>query len=102
MRIKLRTENKECAENRRMATITILIIIVEIYLHRQWGFCDVVLMQESDKFEYIAQPNQNHVRFGKHIRYNAYSMRSDNLQLSKRLLNTLVIKANNYLRMSMN
>jgi hypothetical protein len=39
-------------------------------------------MLESDKFEYIAQPNQNRYRFGKHIRYNEYSMRSDNLHPS--------------------
>jgi hypothetical protein len=42
-------------------------------------------MQENDKFEYIAQPNQNRVRFGKQIRYNEYSMRSDALRLSDSL-----------------
>jgi hypothetical protein len=41
-----------------------------------------VLMQESDNFEYIAQPNQNRFRFKKHIRYNEYSMRSENLRSS--------------------
>jgi hypothetical protein len=72
-------------ENRKLAIVTILIIAIEIYLHCHWGFCDVVLMQESDKFEYIAQANQNRCRFGKHIRYNEYSMRSDRLQLSDSL-----------------
>jgi hypothetical protein len=69
-------------EKKKFAIIIIIIVIAEIYLQYGWGFCDVVLMQESDKFEYIAQPDQNRVRFGKHIRYNEYSMRSDNLRLS--------------------
>jgi hypothetical protein len=68
--------------NRKLAAITALIIAVEIYLQYSWGFCDVVLMRESDNFEYIAQPNQNRFRFKKHIRYNEYSMRSDNLRES--------------------
>jgi hypothetical protein len=69
-------------ENRKLALVTVLIIVLEIYLHDGWGFCDLVLMLESGKFEYIAQPNQNRRRFGKHIRYNEYSMRSDNLHPS--------------------
>jgi hypothetical protein len=69
-------------ENRKLALVTVLIIVLEIYLHDGWGFCDLVLMRESDKFEYIAQPNQNRYRFGKHIRYNKYSMRSDDLHPS--------------------
>ncbi|MDR1129646.1 MAG: hypothetical protein LBK96_01515 [Prevotellaceae bacterium] len=66
-------------ENRKLALITGLIIILEICLQYRWGFCDVVLMRESDRFEYIAQPNQSRFRFGKRIRYNEYSMRSDRL-----------------------
>jgi hypothetical protein len=69
-------------ENRTLALVTVLIIVLEIYLHDGWGFCDLVLMRESDKFEYIAQSGQNRFRFGKHIRYNEYSMRSDNLHSS--------------------
>jgi hypothetical protein len=71
--------------NRKLAIITALIIAIEIYLQYSWGFCDVVLMQESDHFEYIAQPNQNRFRFKKHIRYNEYSMRSENLRSSDSL-----------------
>jgi hypothetical protein len=65
--------------------IVILIILaasIEIYLRCYWGFCDTVLTQESDKFEYIAQANQNRFRFRKHVRYNEYSMRSDSLKSS--------------------
>jgi hypothetical protein len=69
-------------ERRKLALITVLIIIAEIYLHSYWGFCDLVLMQESDRFEYIAQPNQQRFRFRKHILYNECSMRSRSLQSS--------------------
>ncbi|MDR2122240.1 MAG: hypothetical protein LBP34_03855 [Flavobacteriaceae bacterium] len=60
----------------------IFVVAIEVYLRCYWGFCDAVLTQESDKFEYIAQPNQNRFRFRKHIRYNEYSMRSDSPKLS--------------------
>jgi lysophospholipase L1-like esterase len=59
-----------------LITITVLIVAVEIYLRSYWGFCDTVLTQESNKYEYIAQPNQNRFRFRKHIMYNESSMRS--------------------------
>jgi hypothetical protein len=62
--------------------LAVLITSIEIYLRYYWGFCDTVLSQESDKFEYIAQPNQNRFRFRKHVRYNEYSMRSDSLKSS--------------------
>ncbi|MDN0025959.1 hypothetical protein QVN84_10580 [Prevotella lascolaii] len=41
-----------------------------------FGFCDALLYRESDKYEYIAQPNQNRHRFGAHIYYNSYSQRN--------------------------
>jgi hypothetical protein len=65
-----------------IVTVTILTASIEIYLRYYWGFCDTVLTQESDKFEYIAQPNQHRFRFKKHVRYNEYSMRSDSLSAS--------------------
>jgi hypothetical protein len=68
--------------NRKLALITVLLTVLEICLQYRWGFCDLVLMRESDKFEYIAQPNQSRSRFGKRIYYNEYSMRSNNLQSS--------------------
>ncbi|KAA6315804.1 hypothetical protein EZS27_033792 [termite gut metagenome] len=45
----------------------ISIVAVEIYLRYYWGFCDAVLVQENNKFEYIAQPYQERYRFRKHI-----------------------------------
>jgi hypothetical protein len=56
--------------------ITILTASIELYLRYYWGFCDTVLTQESDKFEYIAQANQNRFRFRKYVNYNEHSMRS--------------------------
>lgn len=41
-----------------------------------WGFCDSVLMMESKNYEYIAQPNQERLRFRNKIFYNSFSMRS--------------------------
>jgi hypothetical protein len=72
---------------KKKVVIAILAVImlagaVEIYLRYSWGFCDAVLTQESDKYEYLAQPNQNRYRFKKHARYNEYSMRSDSLSAS--------------------
>lgn len=49
--------------------------ILEIIL-RLWGFCDALLYNHSDKYEYIAQPSQDRYRFGAHIHYNSYSQRS--------------------------
>ena len=62
--------------------IVFLLVITELSLRFFWGFCDAVLMKEDMASEYIAQPNQERVRFGKHIKYNEYSMRSDSVKKS--------------------
>ena len=59
----------------------LLIIIIglffsECFLRVYLGFCDMDLMQENSNYEYIAQPNQNRLRYRNHILYNSYSMRS--------------------------
>lgn len=56
--------------------ILVCVILCEALLRVKWGFCDTVLMRASDKYEYIAVPNQNRMRFGNHISYNSLSMRS--------------------------
>jgi hypothetical protein len=63
-----------------IVSLLFLVSASEIYLRYYWGFCDDVLYSESDKFEYIAQPNQDRFRLRKHIRYNEYSMRSNELK----------------------
>lgn len=60
--------------------IIFLLVFTELFLRFYWGFCDAVLMKEDLAFEYIAQPNQNRVRFRKHIHYNEFSMRSDSVR----------------------
>ncbi len=63
-----------------LSLISVLLFIgVEIILRQVWGIGDMVLFQSDDAFEYIAQPNQERVRFGNRIMYNEFSMRSEPL-----------------------
>lgn len=39
--------------------------------------CHAPLYQESNLYEYMAAPNQDGKRFGKHYHYNSYAMRSE-------------------------
>lgn len=57
--------------------ILLLVFVVgELVLRFAFGFCDALLYRGSDKYEYIAQPNQDRHRFGAHIYYNSYSQRN--------------------------
>lgn len=67
-------------------TVIVLIVILEIYLRFKWGFCDALLYNHSDKYEYIAQPNQNRHRFGAHIHYNSYSQRSTEPDSTRKII----------------
>lgn len=58
----------------------LFFILCEVILREGWGFCDTVLMQESKRYEYIAQPNQDRMRFQHHVVYNSLSMRSSEPQ----------------------
>lgn len=62
--------------------LLIVIFLIECFL-RNIGFTDALLYQSSDKYEYIAQPNQNRCRFGAHIYYNSYSQRNEEPDSSK-------------------
>ena len=53
------------------------LMCLELILRLVFGFCDAVLYQPSDAYEYIAQPNQHRYRFFSHIDYNSYSQRSE-------------------------
>lgn len=57
--------------------IILIFVGVELLLRYYLGFCDALLYQSSDKYEYIAQPNQDRYRFGAHIRSNSYSQRNE-------------------------
>ncbi|MGZ3865335.1 MAG: hypothetical protein ACXVC6_09165 [Bacteroidia bacterium] len=63
-----------------LVVLFLLLLVAELVLRFCYGFCDAVLMKEDLAFEYIAQPNQDRHRFGKHIHYNEYSMRSDSVR----------------------
>lgn len=62
----------------------ILILSSEMALRKVWGFCDAPLSIESEKYEYIFAPNQDRMRFGKHVKYNSYSQRSEEPQKQKK------------------
>lgn len=69
-----------------IVTIIVLIVILELYLRFKWGFCDALLYNHSDKYEYIAQPNQDRHRFGARIHYNSYSQRSTEPDSTKKIV----------------
>jgi hypothetical protein len=62
-----------------LAVFFILGVLAELILRGFFGFCDAPLSQTSDNYEYLFQPNQNRFRFGRHIRYNEFGMRSDRI-----------------------
>lgn len=53
-----------------------IFVIGEIAL-RKMGFTDAPLYFESDKYEYMACPNQDGYRFGNHYHFNSFSQRSE-------------------------
>jgi len=64
----------------------ISLVCAEMVLRFIFGFCDAVLYQESDRYEYIAQPNQHRYRFFSHIDYNSCSQRSDEPDTTKTII----------------
>lgn len=67
-------------------TIFIILLLSEFVLRHYFGFCDAVLMQEDPDFEYISRPDQNRYRFGKHIYYNHFSMRSEEVDSTAEII----------------
>ena len=58
-------------------SVLLIFTSIELFLRHYFGFCDALLYQSNDKYEYIAQPNQDRYRFGAHILYNSYSQRNE-------------------------
>lgn len=54
-----------------------LLSLLEVILRQCFGFCDALLYQRSEEYEYIAQPNQERRRFGARIFYNSWSQRNE-------------------------
>lgn len=70
-----------------IVTICIAVVVLaELILRFVFGFCDAVLYRTSDKYEYIAQPDQYRYRFFSHIGYNSYSQRSDEPDTTKTIV----------------
>ena len=60
------------------------LIIAEVTLRLVWGFGKMPLYAASDKYEYMALPNQSGVRLGNRYYYNAFGMRSDEVNSHKK------------------
>lgn len=61
-----------------------LLIVVEISLRFVCGFGKMPLYAASDKYEYMALPNQSGVRLGNRYYYNVFGMRSDEVNPHKK------------------
>lgn len=60
--------------------------IVEAVLRLGFGFCDALLYQPSDKYEYIVQPNQDRHRFGVRLTTNSFCQRSEEPDSTKTIV----------------
>ena len=67
-------------------SFVIIAFIAELTLRFGFGFCDALLYQTSDRYEYIAQPNQSRHRFGVRLMTNSYSQRSEEPDSTKTIV----------------
>lgn len=63
--------------------VVLLFVVAELVLRYVFGFCDALLYHASNKYEYIAQPSQEHYRFFSHIYINRYGMRCGEVDSTK-------------------
>jgi lysophospholipase L1-like esterase len=61
----------------------LLFIAGELFARFYLGLGDPPLSEADPQMEYLFKPDQNCRRFGNHIKYNHYSMRSDDFPLHK-------------------
>lgn len=72
---------------RRYAVLLLLLFIAtELTLRLAFGFCDALLYQASDKYEYLPQPQQERQRFGARLVTNSYSQRSEEPDSTKAII----------------
>lgn len=64
--------------------ILVGLLAVETTLRQVWGFGKMPLYAASNKWEYMAKPNQRGVRLGNRYYYNAFGMRSDEVNPKKK------------------
>lgn len=58
--------------------------VFEILLRTVWGFGKMPLYAGNDKWEYMQMPNQSGRRLGNRYYYNAYCMRSDEVDVHRK------------------
>uniref|UniRef100_A0ACD5GQ20 SGNH/GDSL hydrolase family protein n=1 Tax=Desertifilum tharense IPPAS B-1220 TaxID=1781255 RepID=A0ACD5GQ20_9CYAN len=59
------------------------VAATELTLRLAFGLGNPALLQADPEIGYYFQPNQEILRFGKHIRYNQYAQRSDPITLER-------------------
>ena len=60
-----------------LVLLFVFFVALECVLRLVLGFCDALLFEDNDAYEYIAAPNQNRYRMGAHIQINSYSQRCE-------------------------
>ena len=64
----------------------LVFFIIELILRVIFGFCDALLYQASERYEYIAQPNQDRYRFGVRLMTNSFCQRSEEPDSTKSII----------------
>ena len=62
------------------------MFVGEVALRVFLGMCDAPLYEASNKWEYMACPNQDGYRFGNHYHYNSYRQRSEEPDSTKKIV----------------
>lgn len=62
----------------------LLLLLAEVILRAVWGFGKMPLYAASDKWEYMTIPSQSGERLGNKYYYNRYSMRSGEVDSTKK------------------
>ena len=75
-RMKTKKKSKSSIKVIAFSVLTIFVIL-DILLRLVLGFCNAPLFIQSDKYEYISQPNQDRYRFLCHYKTNSYCQRSE-------------------------
>ena len=65
-------------------TLVLLLVVAEVTLRLVWGFGKMPLFVTSEKYEYVSKPSQEGTRLGNRYYFNAYGMRSDEVNTKKR------------------
>lgn len=67
-------------------SVALILVVGEVALRLCLGMCDAPLYEASEKWEYMACPNQDGYRFGNHYHYNSYKQRSEEPDSKKKIV----------------